>query len=151
MKQHAGQRAIYREFGKFLKSLKSNDLSSLGLVLIRLLPAYRYGVTGDGFRLSAYVCSKTGAPLYFSIFDGCGANNCIGYPDSVVASACNNEEPVEFSFDTFNDDLYLIHIRAEDEVHFTLTVTQSSASRFVANLAMVTIYTISVSLSNLIL
>jgi hypothetical protein len=93
----------------------------------------------------------TGAPLYFSIFDGCGASNCIGYPDSVVASACNNEEPVEFSFDTFNDDFYFIHIRAEDEVHFTLTVIQSSASRFVANLAMVAMYTISVSLSNMIL
>jgi hypothetical protein len=79
------------------------------------------------------VCSNNGKQVAFGIFDGCDGSQCLGYPPSEGIMVCMEEESLNFSFDTFIDEKYYIHVRGDDGVSFMLKVEQSTAYQILSS------------------
>jgi hypothetical protein len=84
-----------------------------------------YLITGDGYKLTASLCTSNAVDAFFGMFADCETLECIGFPKESGLAQCQEKESLQFSFDTFNGQDYLLHIRAAIDSNFTLTVAHS--------------------------
>ena len=89
------------------------------------LPGVWYLVNGNGRPFTATVCSKTSEPIDFGVFNECNSRSCLGHSNYKVAM-CDNDDSVEYSWNTQLGSKYLIHIRSPGDSEFLLKVVPAS-------------------------
>jgi hypothetical protein len=103
-----------------------------------------YLVTGDGYKLTASLCSSNAVDTFFGMFADCDTLECIGFSKESGLARCQENETLTFSFDTFIGEDYLIHIRAAVDSNFTLPVAHSGGTKHVFGIAFVLLSTVTV-------